>query len=207
VDGPHNLGGRQGFGAIEFERDPPVFHEEWERRLFGVAACSWTTSWIGVDEFRDAMYRMPPAEYLGSSYYERWLHAMESLIDRKGPPPQTDLAALKDNVTALVDLGVRRDREAPSEPAFEVGDQVRAKVIHPDGYDRLPTYLKGRRGAIHAYPGSFWHPEDLARGEMGGPGAHCYTVRFSAEELWGPDAENPDDSVCVDLFENYLEPA
>jgi hypothetical protein len=41
----------------------------------------------------------------------------------------------------------------------------------------------------------------------GEPGDHCYRVRFAATELWGASAEGPDDALCVDLFESYLEPA
>ena len=33
-----------------------------------------------------------------------------------------------------------------------------------------------------------------------------YTVRFTARELWGPDAD-PAQSVSIDAFEPYLEPA
>jgi nitrile hydratase subunit beta len=205
VDGPHNLGGRQGFGTIGYEPGAPAFHEDWERRVFGIAACSWTTPWIAFDEFRDAIYRMPPAQYLGSSYFERWLYAVQSLIERKGLPPRTDAAAMTASVISMVEQGVPRERPAPADPAFGVGDRVRARVIHPRGYDRLPSYVKGRRGVIHAHTGAFWHPEDLARGETGGAGEHCYTVRFSAAELWGPDAEGSEDALCVDLFENYLE--
>ena len=35
---------------------------------------------------------------------------------------------------------------------------------------------------------------------------YVYAVRFSGEELWGEAAE-PATSVCVDLFESYLEVA
>ena len=37
-----------------------------------------------VDEFRDAIERIPPAEYLEASYYERWLRAIETLLTEKG---------------------------------------------------------------------------------------------------------------------------
>ena len=30
MDGVHDLGGTNGFGAIEKEADEPVFHEPWE---------------------------------------------------------------------------------------------------------------------------------------------------------------------------------
>jgi len=32
-----------------------------------------------------------------------------------------------------------------------------------------------------------------------------YTVSFTARELWGEQA-NPNDCVCLDLWESYLEP-
>ena len=34
----------------------------------------------GVDQFRDAVERIPPQEYLRASYYERWLDAFEHLL-------------------------------------------------------------------------------------------------------------------------------
>ena len=35
------------------------------------------------DEFRDAIERIPPADYLAMSYYERWLRALELLLAEK----------------------------------------------------------------------------------------------------------------------------
>jgi nitrile hydratase len=35
---------------------------------------------------------------------------------------------------------------------------------------------------------------------------HLYSVRFVAQELWGEDAATPD-TIYVDLWEEYLEPA
>ena len=36
MNGAHDLGGMHGFGPVEAEPNEPVFHEEWERRVFGV---------------------------------------------------------------------------------------------------------------------------------------------------------------------------
>ena len=36
MNGAHDLGGMMGFGAIAPETDEPVFHEEWERRVFAM---------------------------------------------------------------------------------------------------------------------------------------------------------------------------
>jgi nitrile hydratase len=34
---------------------------------------------------------------------------------------------------------------------------------------------------------------------------HCYSVRFTLRELWGPDASQRD-SVHIDLWDDHLEP-
>ena len=39
------------------------------------------------DELRDAIERLPPDRYLASSYYERWLGAIEVLVREKGVLP------------------------------------------------------------------------------------------------------------------------
>jgi nitrile hydratase len=39
---------------------------------------------FGGDEFRDAIERIPPAEYLSLSYFERWFAALEILVREKG---------------------------------------------------------------------------------------------------------------------------
>ena len=80
MNGIHDLGGMDGFGPIEREADEPLFHDDWERRVFGlfvplVSIAAQST----VDEFRFAVERMAPVEYLDTSYYEHWLHAFETL--------------------------------------------------------------------------------------------------------------------------------
>ena len=36
MDGVHDLGGKEGFGAIVREANEPVFHARWESRVFGL---------------------------------------------------------------------------------------------------------------------------------------------------------------------------
>ena len=38
MNGGHDLGGRQGFGSVnaEPESEEPLFHAEWERRIFAL---------------------------------------------------------------------------------------------------------------------------------------------------------------------------
>ena len=71
MNGIHDMGGMHGFGRIEREPNEPVFHEPWERRVFGLTVASGSQR--NIDEFRHAIERMAPVGYLGSSYYERWL--------------------------------------------------------------------------------------------------------------------------------------
>jgi hypothetical protein len=80
----HDIGGLHGFGPLEIESDEPPFHHEWEARVFALNRFLLRRRAYTLDEFRDAVERMPPAEYLAASYYERWLHGIESLIREKG---------------------------------------------------------------------------------------------------------------------------
>jgi hypothetical protein len=81
----HDLGGQSGFGPVPVVvGDEPPFHADWEARVFALSSALLRAGAFNVDEFRDAIESLPPETYLGSSYYERWLAAMESLLEEKG---------------------------------------------------------------------------------------------------------------------------
>jgi hypothetical protein len=77
----NDVGGLTGFGEITVEpgADEPTFHADWEARVYALNAVLLRRGAYNLDEFRDAIERMPPQEYLAASYYERWLAAIESL--------------------------------------------------------------------------------------------------------------------------------
>jgi nitrile hydratase len=79
----HDVGGMHGFGPLEIERDEPPFHHEWEARVFAINRFLLKARRYTLDEFRAAVERMPPADYLAASYYERWLFAIEALVREK----------------------------------------------------------------------------------------------------------------------------
>lgn len=83
MNGVHDLGGMHGLGPLVIEKDEPVFHHEWERRVFGMFLPVFATGAFNIDEFRHAIERMGPA-YLQTSYYEHWLAAFETLLEEKG---------------------------------------------------------------------------------------------------------------------------
>ena len=69
----HDVGGASGFGPIAIEKNEPVFHKEWEGRVFGMM----TTIGHRTFPMRPAIESIDPATYLASSYYQKWLNALE----------------------------------------------------------------------------------------------------------------------------------
>lgn len=223
MNGPHDLGGAQGFGPVPMEGADVVFHEDWEARVFGISFALWGR--IGTaDDFRYARERMDHAEYLAASYYEKWLAAAERLLVERGVITAEELEAKRREVEAdpdaplpsrsdpelrerLLRLAYRGDpatREVDREPRFAVGDKVVARNVHPVGHTRLPRYVRGRRGVVEAVLDTFFFPDARAAGRGDEP-QHCYAVRFEASELWGESAE-PRSAVCLHLWESYLQP-
>jgi len=128
-----------------------------------------------------------------------------SLLSPPQPPRIQDGALRPDGVPRV--LGKRRGArmDDPVPPQFEVGQAVAARNIHPTGHTRVPRYVRGRRGVVAIDHGVFIFPDTHAAGTGKKP-QHVYAVRFTAQELWGPDASRRD-SVYVDLWDDYLEAA
>jgi nitrile hydratase len=84
VDGVHDLGGMHGFGPVIREPNEPVFHEPWEATVVAMMRSARAHGVFNGDEFRHAIERMAPANYLAATYYERWLDAVTRLCIEKG---------------------------------------------------------------------------------------------------------------------------
>ena len=80
----NDVGGMAGFPPIVEEPDEPRFHADWEAHVFALNGALIKRGVYDLDEFRDAQGRLPVAEYLGSSYYERWFAAITTLLAEKG---------------------------------------------------------------------------------------------------------------------------
>jgi nitrile hydratase subunit beta len=78
------MGGQSGFGPVPVDDDAPVFDADWEARVYALSRVLRRQNLYSTDEFRDAIERIPPEEYLTSSYYERWLRGIETLLTEKG---------------------------------------------------------------------------------------------------------------------------
>ncbi len=215
MNGVHDMGGMDGFGPVVREQNEPVFHAAWEGRVCALAAAAIRVARINGDEFRHAIERIVPARYLASSYYERWLAAVETLLVERRIVTREELLAREDAATdpALIASAVATRGPAPvkdktgSKPPrarFAKGARVRARNLNPSGHTRLPRYVRGRAGVIARDWGVFVFPDTNAH-HAGTKPQHCYSVAFDARELWGKPV-NSRERVYIDLWEDYLEP-
>lgn len=82
----NDVGGQTGFGEVVVEDDEPAFHADWEARVYALNTALIRRGVYNLDQFRNAIERMPPADYLAASYYERWLTAIETLTGATPEP-------------------------------------------------------------------------------------------------------------------------
>jgi nitrile hydratase subunit beta len=202
MNGVHDMGGMHGFGQVQIERDEPVFHERWEG-IVRVMMVRNTGRYFNLDEFRHAIERMPSDEYLRASYYERWLHAVQTLLLEKGVITADELSTGQATGPAQPPKP-EREPAPPINARFKPGDRVITRNIHPHGHTRLPRYARGRHGRIRKVYGPFRLPDANAHGDHQ-EWQPCYAVEFNARELWGEEAAE-NDRCCIDLWESYLEP-
>ena len=91
MNGIHDMGGMHGMGPVVEEKNEPVFHHEWEGRIFAMnrAVGAWR-KW-NLDASRHSKELIPPDEYLRMSYYERWVAGLVELIVQGGLTTRTEI--------------------------------------------------------------------------------------------------------------------
>jgi nitrile hydratase len=212
------MGGMQGWGKVHFDPSEPAFKAGWEGRAFVIGLLSMNRlTGCNLDAMRHALERQTPLEYLRNGYYGRWLLLSETLLTDSGviPPGAVDARARKlrgDDVTEPPDVELSKPdytatgpgslRQIDDPPRFKVGEQVRAKDMHPAGHTRLPRYVRGRIGTVERLQPAAVLPDTNAH-FVAENSQHCYGVVFSSNDLWGADAEPF--VLHIDLFESYLE--
>jgi nitrile hydratase subunit beta len=217
MDGVHDMGGMDGFGKVEAEKNEPVFHAPWEGRVLAMQrAMGYAGAWH-IDHARFAQERLPPLTYLGVSYYRRWALAMEKNLTERGFASTAELEAghaqgpgkaLPRKLTLDLVAGLSRGsfyRQQQGPQRFQPGDRVRTKNIHPATHTRLPRYARGKLGTVERCHGCHMYPDSVAINRGDDP-QWLYTVLFEGRELWGPDGD-PSLKVSIEAFEPYLEPA
>jgi nitrile hydratase beta subunit len=222
MDTVHDIGGRQGFGPVRWQNDhdEEAFHEEWEARAWAMCMCMfagwrgkpevWTPDWA-----RHVRERIDPIDYLTRNYYDLWVQSLAATLIDRGTIRLEELApaTATRETRATTDESNRKsgstaeksatDRNG-GEPAFSVGERVRAKMSITAFHTRLPAYVRGRVGVIEDYHGSQPLADASARGVI--KQEPLYTIAFEAASLW-PEAQAHRERVFVDAWESYLEPA
>lgn len=218
MNGVHDMGGMDGFGKVEVEKNEPPFHDRWEGRVMAMVRAMGANGGLNIDMQRFSRESIPPATYLSSSYYKKWFLGLVSTLTQRGLVGADEIEAgkslhqsppLPKGKFGLADvdrISTRGSfqRDVASQPIFRVGDTVRAKNINPTTHTRLPRYVRGHAGVIERINGSHVFPDSYAHGGGENP-QWLYTVVFTAQELWGNDAPDPTSRISVDAFEPYLE--
>jgi nitrile hydratase len=211
VNGIHDLGGVDGFGRVPHE-DDAALHAAWEGRVRSMVGIELVSGLTNVDAFRHAIERIDPRRYFAIGYFGRWLAALEALLVERGALSAAEIEGLPGERVPVSPSdppppaggAAGALRSIDRAPRFATGDAVRARNLHPHGHTRLPRYARGRVGAIDRVHPAFVFPDTNAHGAGENP-EHVYAVRFTARELFGEEADARA-SVCLDLFESYLEP-
>ena len=191
----------------------------WEGRVLAMQrAMGYAGAWH-IDHSRFAQEKLPPLDYLGASYYQRWMLAMESNVTERGYATPEELKAghaqtpgkyLPRKLTPDV-VGARHVAQlvlpAAARPAEVQAGRPRAHQEHPSGDAHAAAALcarQGRRGRdVPRLPHVSGFGRDRPRATIrSGSIRWCST----SQELWGPDAD-PTIKISIDAFEPYLEPA
>src|SRR5437870_11490440 len=88
MNGVHDMGGMHGMGPIQGKKKEPkkepVFHAQWEARVFALNRAMGAWGKWNIDASRHQRELLPPAEYLRMSYYERFFAGLIELMVEKG---------------------------------------------------------------------------------------------------------------------------
>ncbi len=217
MNGPHDLGGVDGFGPVLAEANEPVFHAEWERRVMAMTVAMGFTGTWNIDMMRHARERIGNARYWSSSYFEIWLAALGNmLVEHKlatreelasgiatGEPKALSRVLKAADTRSILSAGSPYEREPAAEPGFKLHDKVQVVNRNLKGHTRVPRYIKGKHGLICAIRGFHVYAVANAAGRGECP-QWLYSVRFTANELWGDELTGRD-CVLVDCWEPSLE--
>jgi nitrile hydratase len=202
MDGVHDLGGMQGFGPVRHPEDDDVFHAEWEKRANALLALAVKQSFLNMDEYRHAIERMEPRQYLSAGYYERSLTGLLTLLVEKNILSREELERLAGGSVPLSRPSARGRPNASQRERFSPGDRVHVKEEFVPGHVRMPAYIRGKTGVVVSESPAYPFPDAHAHG-VEATDEPTYDVQFRAQELWPNDADPA--LVHVGVFQSYLE--
>ena len=100
------------------------------------------------------------------------------------------------------------DRTLASAAArFATGDRVRVSRMYPLGHVRTPWYIRGKSGVVERLCGAYPNPEELAYHRSGLPAEPLYRVRFLQRDVWPDYRGAAADTLDLEIYQHWLEPA
>lgn len=219
MNGPHDMGGMQCYGAVDPEKDEPIFHDDWEKRALAMTVGMGFAGKWNLDISRFVRESLPADFYLTKSYYQIWIAGLQKLMLERGMITENELQSgqlevpgvevkrvvSEEEMPSALAAGGPVDRDAILEPGFAASERVRALNINPQGHTRLPRYVRGKVGEIVSVQGCHVFPDSNAKSQGENP-EWLYSVAFQSQELFGPDAEEGN-VVMLDCWGAYLEHA
>ena len=156
---------------------------------------------VNIDEFRHAIERMPPAEYLNTPYYGRWLSALErGCLSRRASSPRRSWPTCRGAARSAARLPGAPGSDPVSPPSWASGPAQRPCPRPPHaspsampsdrnvhhGPHPLPRYARGKRGVIHGSMGARSSRTPTPTGSARTPAGLQRPLR--GRELWGESA-------------------
>jgi nitrile hydratase len=92
-------------------------------------------------------------------------------------------------------------------PRFATGQRVAVRRADPPGHLRTPWYIRGHVGTIERVCGAFANPEELAYNRSGLPAQPLYRVRFCQRDVWSDYQGPAHDTIEIEIYQHWLEPA
>ena len=216
------MGGRFGDGAIQpASIKDKTFKETWHARALAVTLASGSLRQWNLDMSRHARECLPAKDYCEFCYYNKWISALANLLVARGVissdefsdpiqkmHPLSSRKLLAVEVAKVLSKGAPTSRSVEDPPKFLLGQNVKTRRAQnkfvSGGHTRLPKYAERSKGKIEICHGAHVFPDAHAH-DLGEQPEHLYTVSFLASELW-ESPENPNDTICVDIWESYMEP-
>lgn len=215
MDGIHDLGGKEGYGAIDLSESDSPFHEPWEGRMWGISRIADRPDWT-IDWWRHVRELIDPVGYLDRPYFDSWAQTFFACYINSGVISLEEAASGKsagvadknakvldfDSAVEMVkEQAMRFDRKTDIPAKFKVGDTVIMSPSSHPHHTRLPQYVRSKTGRIFSHHGAHVFPDLSAQGQE--IPQHLYTVVFDAKNLW-TEVTNEKDKVYLDLWESYF---
>jgi len=204
MDGMHDLGGKQGFGAVRYTQNAKAFHNDWEVRANSLYVLAVRRGIFNMDEYRHAIERMEARHYVAASYYERSLTSLATLLVEKGVVTREELEERAQGRFPLAAPSATGRTNAAARASFQPGDRVRVRADYVPGHVRMPGYIRGKTGVVVSESPAYPFPDAHAHA-LKAEDEPTYDVRFRSGELWPDSADSA--LVHVAVFQSYLERA